>query len=363
MNYIGPGKKININKSVIKNVNNVAKKYRPLINSKEIYAWGISDKNRFKNYCSNKGDLIAIYSSDDEDAVLYIGRVIEKFTSEDMSIELWGKKSIKNQIVLFEMEKKVNIKKERIYEIFNDGNVLQSMKSTNIDLKNIHKLEYQVSLDIKHNEELSEKLIRKVKEMKLNPQSSFNIKLGGERNNKSKNKLEKKNKKIHSETNDNYPKELVGYYGEQIIFSYLKILEEVSKNAAFLKKLEFQEGEKIEEINWYNENVIIENGKFEDKSVGKGHDIKIITNKRVIKLEVKSSIHSVNMIYLSYNELLDMKYLNQNENSYIIIVGKILEEKEITVIKNFSELYSDEIIKIIIRQTVEVSKIPSRYIA
>ena len=260
MNYIGPGKKININKSVLKNVNNVAKKYRPSINSKEIYAWGISDKNRFKNYCSNKGDLIGIYSSDDEDTVLYIGRVIEKFTSEDMSIELWGKKNIKNQIVLFEMKKKINIKKERIYEIFNYGNVLQSMKSTNIDLNNIHKLEYQISLDIKNNEELSEKLIRKIKEMKLNPPSSLNINLEKERNNKNENKLEKKNKKIHGKTNGNYPKELVGYYGEQIVFYNLKILEEVSEDINFLERLEFQEGEKIEEINWYNENVIIQNG-------------------------------------------------------------------------------------------------------
>lgn len=67
-------------------------------------------------------------------------------------------------------------------------------------------------------------------------------------------------------------------------------------------------------VNWFNANIEIENVEKEtDNSVGKGYDIEILVDGKIVKFEVKSSYEGdVNEIVLTRNELIEMKASDLN---------------------------------------------------
>lgn len=365
MNYIGPGKQINIKKSILTNINDEVRRYSNyyIKDGQEIFGWGISDKNRWGSYNPSEGEYIGIYESGKEDTTLYIGKVISMIKSPDMSTEIWGK-STKEKVVLFEKERIIKVKKSNVYKVFNKEKVLQSMKRTEIDLSNIKEYELEVSGVIKEKEkykQLKEQLLVKIELIEAEIDMKIDVKSNVVETYEKSIGLAKKKVANRGETDPNYPRNLIGLYGEKIVYRYLKdIIDNDIKNNDFLEKLDWTKNEIIEEIKFYNEGVKIKRGEFKDKSVGKGHDIKIITNIREIKLEIKSSRNKVNIFYISHNELLDMK--EGGNNNYVVTVDEILRVPCVRIIKNFSTLYSDEVINMIIKQTIEISKIPNKYL-
>lgn len=368
MNYIGPGKKDNVKKSILNNINSILKKHTdyPIQDGLELFGWAISNNNRWGSYNLRKGDYIGIYQSGKICTELYIGKVLFMINSSELSEEIWGKDKngkVKEKVIVFEKEKVFYEKRSTIWEVFNRGKKLQSFKSTEIDLSKIE--EYMLegieknSLKEKNNK-IKINLLSKIEDIDNGKTKNINIFIKDIDEVDSNVNLKMKKKISKQARNTNYPRKLVGLYGEKIVYTYLKFfIGKKECNNVFFKRLNFSEEEVIEYIKFYNSNIEIVNGDFEDKSSGKGHDIKIITNIREIKLEVKSSVYKVGIFHLSYNELLDMK--NGLDNNYIVIVDEILEQPYITIIKNFSNLYTDEAISMITKLSIDVSKIPNEY--
>ena len=119
-------------------------------------------------------------------------------------------------------------------------------------------------------------------------------------------------------------------------------------------------------VNWFNANIEIENSEKEtDRSVGKGYDIEILVNDKIVKFEVKSSYEgNVNEIVLTRNELIEMKgsNLNNSEFYYILLVSNLKNNPQITIVKNFSEEFSEQYLEISSKHAIYINKINSKYI-
>jgi len=89
----------------------------------------------------------------------------------------------------------------------------------------------------------------------------------------------------------------LGWNGEAYVTKLLK-----QGTTALLNKLTFVAGEKITGIAWFNEGYA-KDSAWEDKSVGRGYDILVETNKRKIRLEVKTSFNDVSYYSATTNEL------------------------------------------------------------
>ena len=102
----------------------------------------------------------------------------------------------------------------------------------------------------------------------------------------------------------------LGWGGEKYIYLLLN-----KNNTLLLNELLFSRKEEIKNIDWFN--IGYENEKnWEDKSIGKGFDILLETNKRSIKIEVKTSFESAPFYYATSNEL---KSMNHNRDDYFLI--------------------------------------------
>lgn len=101
----------------------------------------------------------------------------------------------------------------------------------------------------------------------------------------------------------------LGWSGERYIFTLLN-----NNNNLLLSEL-LVSNEFIRKIEWFNYGFTGQNN-WEDKSVGKGYDIKVITNKRILALEIKTSYEDVGYYSVSTNELLTMQ--NEGENYYLL---------------------------------------------
>jgi hypothetical protein len=108
---------------------------------------------------------------------------------------------------------------------------------------------------------------------------------------------------------------LLGWSGEKYFHHLLN-----NKNYELLNRLNFDENEIIENIDWYN-NGFEENENWIDKSIGKGCDIFIKTNTRTLFIEVKTSFSNVQYYTLTGNEIISMK---QNlDNYYLVKINKL----------------------------------------
>ncbi|WP_436513902.1 protein NO VEIN domain-containing protein [Clostridium thermobutyricum] len=365
MNYIGPGIKSNIQKSILQNVNSKVEKYTNYVikGNQQLYAWAISNKNRWKSYNPSDGEYIGIYQSGNEDTILYIGKIIFSVNSLELTKAIWGGEA-KEKVIIFEKKDEIKTTRTDIWKKFNYGKKLQSLKSTDVDISKIKRNEIEnfdsSKIDSSYKD-LTNELLNKIKDIKIN--NNFRISIGSKKNRQRRNndKLHKKKCVNSGEIDVNYPKNLVGLYGENIVYKYLCSLKLGNiKSEKLLKGLNFENKEYIKDIIFYNENVEIKDGIFKDMSVGRGHDIKVITNYREIKLEVKSSKDKISMFHMSHNELLEMKI--GGKNNFIITVDQVLKSPNISIIKNFSELYTSESIDMILKISIEISKIPSDYL-
>lgn len=105
----------------------------------------------------------------------------------------------------------------------------------------------------------------------------------------------------------------IGLCGEKVVYDWL-----INQKESIMKELDLSSNENISEITWFNKG--FENvgsiDEWEDQSKGKGCDIKIITNKRTLFLEVKSSLKTTDYFTLTGNEL---RFLEEKRKNYFII--------------------------------------------
>jgi hypothetical protein len=114
----------------------------------------------------------------------------------------------------------------------------------------------------------------------------------------------------------------MGWRGEQYINDLLN-----KHNLLILENLKFTANEKIDNIEWFNFGFQSDAGWI-DMSRGKGCDIEIKTNKRDLKVEVKTSIDSINFYTATGNEL---KLMKKYADDYFLIK-----------INKFSNINSDD---------------------
>ncbi len=350
---------MNIDKSVKKNIKELLRNdLLEEVKEEELYAWGFteSENSRYKNIALSKDDRIIIFNRDKEEeeiTELYIGKVVQMIISKDLATRIWGNDT-HSKVIIFKKRKVYYLKKRIIKQILNEGKRVLGPTKIEFELNKFEKEieRYKKEKEKKETEDVKQKILDLMREDKILEISEKQVRRRG----RIKNLNKRKKKQVREEISLNYPKSLIGLYGEQVI--YKNILE----SKFLIRRYFLNKDEEIKVVEFYNEGVVIdENGEFIDNSVEKGHDIKIITTKgREIKLEVKASKYKLNIFTLSYNELLDMK-LEKGDN-FIVLVSNVLENPSVEVIKDFSEIYTEEGMNIIIRQEIEVSKIPRQYL-
>ena len=138
----------------------------------------------------------------------------------------------------------------------------------------------------------------------------------------------------------------IGWRGEKYFNNLL-----LSKSKLIFEELKFLKNENLESTNWFNEG-FEKHRDWLDKSIGKGYDIEVRTNLRVIKIEVKTSWDNINYYTVTSNELKSMK---ENESDYFLVkINKLYNtisdttKPKLTVINNpFSLLCNINSIKTI----------------
>jgi site-specific recombinase XerD len=156
---------------------------------------------------------------------------------------------------------------------------------------------------------------------------------------------ENNNENKDDENDDGIPKEAryhLGICGEQLIYILLH-----DKDVDLLNELGLKVTDKIS-LDWYNKSYKLGDKDWKDKSIGEGHDIKIIGKDKILYLEIKTSYNPINYYELTSNEIKanydykdnyyvikikNMKYVNNNDDKMPII----------TVIQNPLNLASDNI--------------------
>jgi len=124
----------------------------------------------------------------------------------------------------------------------------------------------------------------------------------------------------------------LGWSGEAYVTKLLK--QEVK---SFLDQLNMEAGEKITKITSFNEGYA-KDPSWEDKSVGQGYDILVETNKRKIRLEVKTSFNDVSYYSATTNELRAMA--DSGKDYYLVKVDNFKnistsgKSPAITIIQN-----------------------------
>lgn len=95
----------------------------------------------------------------------------------------------------------------------------------------------------------------------------------------------------------------LGMCGEKLLYKLL-----IGNNVELLSGLGLIQ-HNIKHVNWYNELYNKSDNNWDDKSVGKGHDIQIITDEKTLYLEIKTSFNDIKYYDLTINEVaLNNKY-------------------------------------------------------
>ncbi|HBG3257026.1 TPA: DUF3883 domain-containing protein [Clostridioides difficile] len=134
----------------------------------------------------------------------------------------------------------------------------------------------------------------------------------------------------------------LGMIGEEYIYMLLKY-----KKLLDLLGLEIDD---IDSVEWYNQSYKITDDKWEDKSVGKGHDIKVNTKDKSIYIEVKTSFNDIKYYNVTRNELITNAKLG--DDYYIVKVMNMkyydsdLKNPNIIVIKNPLNIFLNDLSKI-----------------
>lgn len=155
-------------------------------------------------------------------------------------------------------------------------------------------------------------------------------------NEKYSNKRKRNNNSISDVDNEkgftNLELYQLGISGELFVYRLLSDKNEKLINGLGLKN------EDIEYIDWYNKSYSINNENWEDKSMYRGHDIKINAKGKSFYLEIKTSIENINYFTLTKNE--SEKNIKAQDDYYVIKISNMkyynntLRKPDIRIIKN-----------------------------
>lgn len=357
--YLVPGRKENIQKSIVNNVNKKIKNYSI---DQEIFAWGITDQNKCKKYSQiiGKGDMFLIYYTNYKKNISYVGKVVQSIRDPQLCKKIWGEDSKYTYVIILKDKFEVKVSKNDIYKNF-DYERLCGITRLSDDKVNIFKKiinePIKLSNDINNFNNIKQQLIN---EFWNNKSYAVDVII----NNKNS-KLKRRNRKKSSKVNrrpisDKYPSKIVGWTGEKVVYDIFNGILKENKNTHILEKLKvnYLNATKVI-LDWFNQKIDINNLNAEDFSVGKGYDIKFQVDKRLLKFEVKSSFNKINIINLTRNELIEMK--KSKEDYYLVLVDNLNIKPRIKFVKNFSDMIKDEYIFMSFEHKLLIDEIDDKY--
>lgn len=375
--YLTRGDEKNIKSSILSPIN----KQIGLENiSEEIYGWAISrgiGKNKQKNerYSKEmtKGDKIIIWPKGNSEKI-YSGTIIDTRIGRDIPRKIWGKGTdSKYDCVIFIKEiKETFIKKKELIERLGYKGAPQGigeLKGQKVEaIKEVLKWgEEDSSKQNNTDERKSERLEKNIVDKYWNGNENNDIKCSWDTNLNNKinidnKQIRKSKKRPRIKKQSSRSMKIIGLTGEKKAYEFICDNKEEILTKLGLKYQDVNEAK----VNWFNSNIEIENiEKENDQSVGKGYDIEIIVDNKIIKFEVKSSYdRNVNEIVLTRNELIEMKSsdLKESQFYYILLVSNLKNSPKIKIIKNFSEGFSEEYLAISGKHIIYINKIHSKYI-
>lgn len=355
--YLVPGKKQNIQKSIVNNVNKKIKSYNT---NEDIFAWGITENNKCKVYSQiiGKGDMFLIYYTNEQKNISYIGEVVKSIRNPELCKKIWGQDSKYIYVILIKNKFKVKISKKDIYKKFGYNRICGITKLSgeriNIFKTIINDPDHLVNTVPEDNIQLE------LRDKFWGDMSYDAAIISDYKNSKLKKINMKKSSKGKWNTNSTkYPAKVVGLTGEKVVYDTLNRILKQNNNNIFTKlNINFKNGNKAH-IEWFNEKVDIEDSNFEDRSIGKGYDIEFKVGKRLLKLEVKSSFNNINIINLTRNELIEMK--KSKDDYYLVLVDNLKGKPRIKFVKNFSDIIKDEYIFMSLEHKLLIDKIDNKY--
>ncbi|WP_195980145.1 DUF3883 domain-containing protein [Clostridium butyricum] len=375
--YLTRGDEKNIKRSILSPIN----KYIGLENiNEEIYGWAISrgvGKNRQKNERYSKemrdGDKIIIWPKG-ESKKIYSGIIIDTIMGRDIPKKIWGEGTdSKYDCAIFIKEvKETSIpKKDLIKRLGYKGapQGIGELKGQKVEaIKDVLKYIKEDSSKQNNIDKEKSALVEKIlvdKYWNYNKNDdikcSWNTNLNNQSSRDNK-KITKSKKSPRTKKQNSRSMKIIGLTGEKKANEFI-----CDNKEEILTKLgvRYQDINEVK-VNWFNANIEIENSEKEtDRSVGKGYDIEILVNDKIVKFEVKSSYEgNVNEIVLTRNELIEMKgsNLNNSEFYYILLVSNLKNNPQITIVKNFSEEFSEQYLEISSKHAIYINKINSKYI-
>lgn len=357
--YLVPGKKKNIQKSIINNVNEKIKSYNT---NEEIFAWGITENNKCKKYSQiiKKDDMFLIYYTDDRKNISYIGRVAGKIRDPELCKKIWSKDSTYTYVIILKDIFEVKISKEDIYKKFSYKRICGITKIADERI-NIFKSIINVSINSGNNTTNFNNIKQELIDEFWN-NNSYNVDiLSNYKNSKFKKTNMRKSSKVNRNSISNeYPAKVVGWTGEKVVYdTFNRILKENKNNCIFEKlRINFSNKNKIH-LEWFNKEIDISQSNAEDCSVGRGYDIQLKVDEKLLKFEVKSSLGKIGIINLTRNELIEMK--NTKEDYYIVLVDNLKIKPRIKFVKNFSNMIKEEYISMSLEHKLLIEQIDNKY--
>lgn len=375
--YLTRGDEKNVKNSILLPIN----KYIGLENvNEEIYGWAITrgvGKNRQKNERYSKemrdGDKIIIWPNG-KSKNIYSGTIIDTIMGRNIPKKIWGEETdSKYDCTIFIKEvKETPIEKEDLiirlgYKGAPQG--ISELKGQKVEtIKDVLKYTKEDSSKQNDIDEGKSALVEKILLDKYwndnkdeDIKCSWNINLNNQNSTDNK-RMTKSKKSPRIKKQNSRSMKIIGLTGEKKANEFI-----CDNKEKILTKLGIRYKDINEvKVNWFNANIEIENlDKETDQSVGKGYDIEILVDDKIVKFEVKSSYEgNVNDIVLTRNELIEMKSsdLNNSEFYYILLINNLKNNPQITIVKNFSEEFSEEYLAISSKHVIYINKINSKYI-
>ncbi|MCE9674430.1 DUF3883 domain-containing protein [Paraclostridium bifermentans] len=372
--YLAPASIENLNKSVISFVNREIlekclteiemKNIEDIYKGRKVKCWGMNCgsgkyKTYFKNFTCN--DYI-VFTPRNSGKFKYIGKIVYKMFNEELGQLLWSFKSNKKNeawkyILFIDDVKEINIDKNEILTLlgYKHNYPVYGLTKLNEDkkyifLKYIDEIDENTEGFTKNkksniNDKDIDKLLDKYKnnliigEIKKSVHACNKGSIGENYKSKSINNTIKPIKTISPRN-----AKIIGLLGEKVIYETL-----LSEGNDILKILNINQHHIIG-IEWYNCVIdLYDQSSYmkKDYSMGKGHDIKIITINKEFLIEVKSSYGDSYQISPTSNE---MKVMKQNKDYYFFIVENlknIFIEKapSIKIVEGFSYNLPEEILE------------------
>ena len=361
--YLAPASIENLNKSIIGSIDNkVLKKYLnerewkeigKIYKGKEIKCWGMNcGSGKYQTYFNdfNYGDYI-IFTPKGSGKFKYIGRIVYKIFNEKLGEILWKFKGDKENgswkyIMFIEDVKEVDIDKKKLlvllgykpnYYVY--GLTKLNEYKNDLFFKSISEINVNEVLFNINNEDINRLLCEYLNNKVIGTVDKTIPKFYKKNKDENvKNKINKAEKRVSVRN-----AKIIGLLGEKVVYETL-----LSKNSELLDKLNIKQ-EEIISIEWYNEviNLFNESSYIKtDYSIGKGHDINIITTNKEIFIEVKSSYGASYQISTTSNE---MKVMKKHRDYYILIVENLRnifmkKEPTIRIIESFGHNIPNEIL-------------------